>query len=138
MRQILWSSEPIQAINSPVAELPPSGKRAISSGTFEVEECPVTIGWHVIPAHYAWDAAWELSRDLIVEVRSSKAETVALTRWTVGEYGVGDSSKEAIYDLLTSLSDYKEVLEAREDRLADVALNELRALRALVQRKSAE
>ena len=138
MRNILWSLEPVQVINSPVADPVPSARRAISSGTFQVEDDPITVGWHVIPAHHAWDDSWELSRDLIVEVRSSRAETVALTRWTVGEYGLGANSKAAIYDLLTSLSDYREVLEAREGRLADSALGELKALQALVHRRDAK
>lgn len=138
MRNISWSSERAQVINSPVANSVPRGRRAISSGTFQVEDDPLTVGWHVIPAHYAWDDSWELSRDLIVEVRSSRAETVALTRWSVGEYGVGGNSKAAVYDLLTSLSDYREVLEAREGGLADSALSELKALRALVNRRDAK
>ena len=137
MRNISWSSERVQIINSPFADPVPSGRRAISSGTFQIEDDPITVGWHVIPAHYTWDDSWKLSRDLIVEVRSSRAETVALTRWTVGEYGVGGNSKAAIYDLLTSLSGYREVLEAREGRLADSALDELKALRALVHRRVA-
>ena len=93
---------------------------------------------YLIPAGYSWDDSWELARDLIVQVETSEHETVALPRLAVDEYGVGSNAKAAIYDLLTSLSDYREVLEAREGRLADSAESELKALRALVHRRDAK
>ena len=92
----------------------------------------------LLPAGYSWDDTWELARDLTVEVQTSEQETVALTRLTVGEYGVGNNLNEAVYDLLTSLSDYKEALEARETGLANSAVAELQALRELVRRKDTE
>ncbi len=93
---------------------------------------------YLVPAGFSWDDAWELTRDLMVQVKTSKEETVALACMAVSEYGVGSNTKEAIYDLLTSLSGYKEVLEAREGRLADSALDELKALRTLVHRRYAK
>ena len=89
----------------------------------------------LLPAGYSWDGTWELAGRLTVEVQTSEQETVALTRITPGEYGVGNNLKEAVYDLLTSLSDYKEALEARETRLADSAVEELKELRELVYSK---
>lgn len=90
---------------------------------------------YLIPAGYTWDDAWELARDLIVEVQTSKQETVALTRLSVEEYGLGSSFEEAIYDLLTSLSGYCQVLEAKEGKLAVSAAAELKVLRGLVRPK---
>ena len=92
----------------------------------------------LLPAGYSWDDSWELARDLRIEIQTSEQETVALPRLTAGEYGVGNSLKEAVYDLLTSLSDYKAALEARETRLADSAVAELKELRELVRRKDVE
>ena len=93
---------------------------------------------YLVPAGSSWDDAWELTRDLMVQVKTSEDEMVALTCLSLKEYGLGSNAKEAIYDLLTSLSDYREVLEAREDRLADSALAELKALQALVHRRDAK
>ena len=100
-----------------------------------VGENETTAGLYLIPAHYVWDDCWELSKDLIVEAKVSDGETVATIGLAIEEYGIGDSLKDAVYDLLTSLSDYREALEAREERLGDSALDELKAIRDLIRRK---
>ena len=138
MRNITWSSENVHVIPSPEEILATRGSGRPFTGTFQLEEDNRTTEWHLIPAYYTWDMRWELSRDLIVEVQSSKQESVALTRLTMKEYGVGSNFSDAVYDLLTSLSGYREVLEAREDRLAESAAEELKVLRGLVRRKDSE
>ena len=135
MRNITWSSERVHVIRSPEEVLVARGTRRPFAGTFPVEEDTRTTEWYLIPSHFTWDGVWELCRDLIVEVQTSKLETVALTRLTVGEYGVGDNFKDAVHDLLTSLSGYREVLEGREDKLGASAAAELKVLRGLVHRK---
>ena len=47
----------------------------------------------LLPAGYSWDGTWELAGRLTVEVQTSEQETVALTRITPGEYGVGITLK---------------------------------------------
>ena len=90
---------------------------------------------YLVPAGYSWDDSWELTRDLIVQVKTSEEETVALTCLSLKEYGLGSNVESAVYDLLTSLSGYREVLEARKERLSGSALSELELLQGLTRRK---
>ncbi len=92
-----------------------------------------TEGPYIIPARASWDGCWELATDLTVQV--SRKEVLANTHMTVQEYGVGPTLDEAIQDLLTSLSDYRESLEAREKTLGEEALEDLKQLRALIRRR---
>ena len=92
----------------------------------------------LIPAKRSWgDPAWELLNELPVEVHDSEPETLVATCKTVQEYGVGETFEEAIEDLLTSLSDYYESLEARENRLAEAEANDMAKLRQLIRRRAA-
>lgn len=104
-----------------------------------VGENSTTAGLYLIPAQYGWDDGWELSRDLIVEAEVSDGETVAKTGLsidlTIEEYGIGDTLKDAVYDLLTSLSGYREALERRQDKLGDSAAADLASLKTLIRRK---
>lgn len=120
---------------------------SFSSRQFSIDSEPQTITSqsdaaavreipHVIPAQASWDSCWELTTDLTVIVQSSQKEMLARTDNTVREYGVGTSLDEAIQDLLTSLSDYRESLEAREKTLGEEGLEDLRLLRALIRRIS--
>ena len=93
-----------------------------------------TEGPYVIPAQASWGSCWELAIDLTVIVRASRREVLASTNMTVEEYGVGASLDEAIQDLLTSLSDYRESLETRGNTLGKEALEDLGLLRALIRR----
>ena len=119
-------------------------KMSFSSGYFSIDSGPQTItgqnggepvreGPYIIPAHASWDSCWELATDLTVIVRTSREEVLANTHMTVQEYGVGSTLDEAIQDLLTSLSDYRESLEAREKTLGKEALEDLKQLRALIR-----
>jgi hypothetical protein len=72
---------------------------------------------------------------LFVDVSTTRQQVLATTYLTVAEYGVGESMDEALVDLLTSLSDYRESLEKREDRLGPPAAADLDKLRKLVQRR---
>ena len=100
-----------------------------------VGENATTAGLYLIPAQYGWDDGWELSRDLIVEAEVSDGETVAKTGLTIEEYGIGNTLKDAVYDLLTSLSGYRETLERRQDKLGDSAAADLASLKTLIRRK---
>ena len=91
---------------------------------------------YVVPAQYSWDDGWELTGDLPVDVRTSQEEVVAIARLTTEEYGAGASVEDAVLDLLTSLTDYFESLEAREGRLGPPAAKDLEILRGMVRRKS--
>lgn len=93
-------------------------------------------GRYVVPAQYSWDNGWELTGDLPVDVRTSQEEVVAAARLTVEEYGVGASVEDAVLDLLTSLTDYCQSLEAREGSLGPPAAKDLEILRGIVRRKS--
>ena len=92
---------------------------------------------YLVPANRSWGSpAWELLNDLQVELRYSQTEAPVAACPAVREYGVGETFEEAIEDLLTSLSDYYESLEAREDRLADPEAKDLAELRRLIRRRA--
>ena len=91
---------------------------------------------YVVPVQYSWDNAWELTGDLPVDVRTSQEEAVAVARLTVEEYGVGASVEDAVLDLLISLTDYYQSLEAREGSQGPPATKDLDILRGMVRPKS--
>ena len=93
-------------------------------------------GSYFIPAGHSWDTCWELTDDLRVEVNTSAEKTVIVTCMDIQEYGIGDSLEIAIEDLLTSLSDYLQSLESREEKLESSATEDLRTLRRLLADKS--
>ena len=84
---------------------------------------------------FSWDD-WELASFLLVEIRSSPTEILAITRLTVEEYGEGHTRQEAVVDLLRSLGDYRRSLEVREERLASEGREDLQMLRQLIRPKS--
>lgn len=99
---------------------------------------PQTVAWYPVASGYLWedgDFRWGLKTLLLVEVRTTQREVVALT-WltTVEEYGLGLSLQEAIKDLLVSLSDYLRSLESLEGQLAPSAQEDLRSLQTLMER----
>ena len=87
----------------------------------------------VLPAHYSWDNAWELVSDLPVEVQTSDGQIVATTNLSTQEYGIGSTVEEAIFDLVTSLSDYFESLTDYEGRLGPSETEDLKILRRLIR-----
>lgn len=92
---------------------------------------------HVIPSDCRWDGDWELTADLVVEIQASGEEVLAVSHHlTVEEYGEGASVEEAVQDLLTSLSEYRESLEDREARLGLSAADDLAKLRGIIRRCS--
>ena len=92
---------------------------------------------HVIPADCLCDGDWELTGDLVVEVQTCREEVLAIAhQLTVEEYGAGASLEEAVRDLLTSLSEYRDSLEEREDRLGVPAAADLAKLRKILRRRS--
>ena len=66
----------------------------------------------------------------------SEVGTLVATCVSVQEYGIGETVESAIEDLLTSLSDYHESLEAREGRLAESEAKDLAILRQLIRRQA--
>ena len=91
---------------------------------------------YVIPSDCSWDSEWELAGDLVVEIRTSEEAVLAVARHlTVEEYGAGASVEEAVQDLLTSLSEYRESLEEREARLGAPAVADLAKLRGIIRRR---
>lgn len=90
---------------------------------------------YIVPTEYPCDDDWELSNELLVEIRASADEMLAVTYLTLAEYGSGSSLQEAITDLLTSLSDYYESLLSREDKLGSRAGDDLAKLRELIRPK---
>ena len=99
-------------------------------------ESQKSTGLYLIPAKHSWDnSSWELLNELLVEIHYSTAEVLATTCLSVQEYGIGSTFEEAVADLLTSLSDYYQSLEARQDRLADAAVNDITKLRQLIRRR---
>jgi len=93
-------------------------------------------GLYLVPQQQAWDNTWELKSHLLVKIHTSRDEVLASTYLAVQEYGVGPSLETAIHDLLTSLSDYYQSLEGREERLGPPGKEDLKRLRALVGPKS--
>ena len=87
----------------------------------------------VLPAHYSWDNTWELVSDLPVEVQTSDGQIVATTNLSTQEYGIGSTVEEAIFDLVTSLSDYFESLKAHEGRVGPSETEDLKILRRLIR-----
>ena len=91
----------------------------------------------LIPAKRAWgNPAWELLVDLQVALQCSQSEGMAVACPAVREYGIGHTIEEAIEDLLTSLSDYCESLEAREFTLAEAEASDLSELRRMIRRQA--
>lgn len=89
-------------------------------------------GLYLVPEQHSWDNAWELKGHLLVIIHTSRDEVLASTYLAVQEYGVGPSLEAAIHDLLTSLSDYYQSLESREERLGPPGKEDLERLRALI------
>ena len=90
--------------------------------------------FYVVPAQPLWQGAWELAADLLIEASAPGGEVAVVTHLTVQEYGAGPSLGDAVADLLDSLREYRESLEAREERLAPPAQADLAALRTLLRR----
>ena len=86
-----------------------------------------------LPAHYSWDNAWELVSDLPVEIQICEDEIVATTNLSTEESGGGTMVEEAIFDLVTSLSDYFESLTDYEGRLGPSETEDLKILRRLIR-----
>ena len=112
----------------PVYLVPASQSERKSTGNSMSEN-----GAYFIPAGHSWDTRWELAYDLPVEVNTSPEEVVIVTSLDLQEYGIGDSLEIAIEDLLTSLSDYFQSLESREEKLGSSATEDLRTLRRLLR-----
>ncbi len=78
---------------------------------------------------------WELKHGFTVVFELSPNRVSAIPQLDgVSEYGEGATQSEALQDLLTSFTDYREWLEEREERLHPDALADLEALRGLIQR----
>ena len=87
----------------------------------------------ILPAHYSWDNAWELVTDLPIEIQIWEDEVVAVANLSTEEAGGGDTEEEAIFDLVTSLSDYREWLEDHEAKVGPTETEDLKILRRLIR-----
>ena len=87
----------------------------------------------ILPAHYSWDDAWELVTDLPIEMQTSDDQVVTTTNLSTEEYGIGATIEEAIFDLVTSLSDYFESLKDYEGKLGPSETEDLKILRRLIR-----
>ncbi len=107
----------------------------LQSGTDLAGKPAASKGLYLIPAQHTWDGCWELTGDLLIEIQTSWEEVLAITYLTLQEYGAGTSFENAVQDLLTSLSEYRESLEEREERLGAPAIADLEKLRSLIRRR---
>ncbi len=80
---------------------------------------------------------WELIQGFIVEYHRESGDVIAVPRLeTVDEYGIGKSEEEALDDLISSLAEYREVLEKHEGTWAERETSELESLRGLIKRRA--
>ena len=78
---------------------------------------------------------WRVNSTLLIQLERTQKQSLA-TMWLEGvaEYGAGEDDNEAIMDLITSLAEYRECLEEREQNLGDSSRKELACLRNLIER----
>jgi hypothetical protein len=102
-------------------------------GTSQIDSHTISRGLALLPKGTEWKGSWHLVDYLLVEIQAYPTEIVAVTYLTVREYGIGDTQEAAVEDLLESLGDYRQSLEAREEKLADDAREDLAVLRSLIK-----
>ena len=96
----------------------------------------------IIPARYSWEDGWEESWELLDDLHVEVRECFECQQVLVGfplafeEYGVGSTWHAAVFDFLTSLSDYYESLLDLEDGLGPPAQEDLAMLRKLLRAKA--
>lgn len=103
---------------------------------FEITDVrETTLAVFSIPAD-ADIAGWHLKSLILAYLQGHKGEWVAAT-WLEGiaEYGVGADDRDAIEDLVMSLGEYRECLEARKGRLGGTAQQELSTLQRVIERR---
>ena len=130
-RELIIDSSPFQ---STVPASPLSSLHG-QVGTNQAGNPTASTSLYFVPAQYSWDGCWELIVNLLIEIHTSREEVLAITYLTAEEYGAGTSFEGAILDLLTSLTDYYQSLEARQERLEPRAVEDLDMLRGLVRRR---
>ena len=84
------------------------------------------------PGTPAGSGPWKTSRHSVAELRREGSKIIAV-HYDIDEYGIGETSEEALADLLTSLAEYRASLEKRKGELAPKELNELQRLNELLQ-----
>ena len=89
-------------------------------------------GMYLLPAGYTWGNRWRLEEDLVAEVRMTSEAVLLLCHGLLEQYGAGNTLDEAIWDLLTSLSDLRESDERHESNLAPDDRERLAMLRRLL------
>lgn len=70
---------------------------------------------------------------LLAQLKVSRRGVLAITYLDAEEYGSGQTEREAVLDLVSSLAEYKDSLEKREHRLSEGALADLAKLRRLFE-----
>lgn len=85
----------------------------------------------VIESGFKLEGLPPLSAVLLAQLKVSRRGVLAITYLDAEEYGSGQTEREAVLDLVSSLAEYKDSLEKREPRLAEGALADLVKLRQL-------
>lgn len=117
-------------ITNPVVSIFPHSSDTTEAISLEIE----SLSLIVLPRGWEFKAGRRLNSILLVQVRASRNGVLAITYLEAEEYGWGMSEHEAVMDLMSSLVEYMESLESRQDRLAEPALADLRKLQQLFLR----
>jgi len=85
----------------------------------------------MIPEGFKAEGYPQLRTLLLAHLKVSRRGVLATSYLDAEEYGAGQTEQEAVFDLVSSLAEYKVSLEEREGRLSDGALADLAKLRRL-------
>lgn len=92
-----------------------------------------TLSLVVLPKGWGLEKGRSLTGMLLAQLRTSRNGVLATTYLEAEEYGWGNTEGEAVMDLVTSLLEYKESLETRQNLLGDAPLADLKKLRQLFE-----
>ena len=88
----------------------------------------------VLPEGWEFEPGYRLASALPVRLEISASGVIATTHLETAEYGCGSTQDEALDDLMSSLVEYMESLEARRERLSKTSLLDLDRLYRLVEK----
>lgn len=105
--------------------------RPFESTTSSLSVVEEAISLIAIPQGVRVEGLPPLAEVLLAQLKVSRQGVLAITYLDAEEYGSGKTEHEAVLDLVSSLAEYKDSLERREQRLAKGALADLTKLRRL-------
>jgi len=111
------------------ASFPPSVASNTGTGFLSVVE--EATGLIVMAGGFKVENYPPLREVLLAQLKVSRAGVLAITYLDTEEYGSGQTEDQAVADLISSLAEYKDSLEQREDRLSEEAMADLSKLRRL-------